>query len=120
MPKTKSKNKDKKVTSFCMRCREIRPLRSGSKVHLLISGSRMRRGICSKCGTNTSGMVSKDTPYDIKETKKDSDARKDKKSKKKEENLNKLRKKNTTRRNKQGKVKIESGKRLIRIRKRVK
>lgn len=117
MPKTKDK-KNKKVTSFCMRCREIRPLKPGSQVHLLISGSRMRRGVCAKCGTNTSGMVSKDTPYDVKETKKDAENRKDKKDKKKKDNLDKLRK-NSKRKNKQGKVKIKSGKRLIRIRKRV-
>lgn len=95
--KAKKVTKVKPVaTGYCFSCRVERQMNDDAYVERLLTGRKVLRGTCSKCGKSMGKMVSADTPVDRYQTEKEAEAtkvRKAEKAKAKLPVLNKLKEK---------------------------
>lgn len=88
--KKKTKKKAERPRGYCLTCQEPQFL-NNSYVEELISGRKMRYGVCAKCNRNVSVTVKSDTPADRKQTPKEAAIRKENREKRKKKNLQTVR-----------------------------
>ncbi len=83
--------KKKKRYGYCFTCQESRPAKGGGIIELLQTGKKMLRGECSNCGSSMAGMISRDVPHDIVQSKKQAREKKEIKRKRQTSRIASLR-----------------------------
>ncbi len=74
-------NKKIKRYGYCFTCQESRPVKGGGIIELLQTGKKILKGECSNCGSSMAGIMARDVPHDIVQSKKQAREKKEMKRK---------------------------------------